>query len=849
MKVINLKCEYKVNPVGIDVKHPRLSWQIDSANKSLFQNKYRVIVASSKEKLDKNTGDLWDSDIQSSNDCWCEYKGTNLSGETKYFWKVQSEVEFVEEYGNVSNTRIESYTADFITGLIDEKWDSEWIRFFWNPSIPILKKDFTIVREIKQAVIYGTALGLYDLYFNNERVGNNYFAPGWTDYNKRVYYNAFDITEQIINGSNRIKARVAPGWYAGFLGPFEDKGYYGKEAFFSCRVRIDYTDGTSEIIRSDKTWQGAISQITRSDLLMGEEYNASVEVDDKELAAGSWGGVKNPEKHDVIPEAIQNYPGNPVKKIEELKALSINEIEKGKFVFDLGQNMVGVCRYKFKDLKKGEKLEIKYGEMLNEDGTVYTENLRSAKVTDTYIASGNDEEVWTPEFTFHGFRYVEISTLGNADTETVTGIVYSSVHELAGSFECGIPEVNQLYSNIIWGLRGNYFDIPTDCPQRDERLGWTGDTQMFIKSASYITDIAAFFKKWLVDLNDAQREDGAYTDVAPSLGRLGDGAAAWGDAGIICPYVLWQSYGDISFIKPCWAEMKKYMSYICSDGNTHNGENAISYGDWLSVNSNTPVNLIGLAYRAYDSRLMAEMAVAIGEDEDAKFYNNEAKASKDAFKKYFFIDKSRLAYPTQTACALAIYMDLVDGDELETVTKSFVSALEEHNGYLSTGFVGTGYLCPALSKIGRDDLAVQLLLNDGYPSWLYEVKNGATTIWERWNSWTQENGFGDVGMNSFNHYAFGAVCEWMYAELGGISQLEPGYKKILIAPKPDKRLGFVKTAYESCLGMIKSEWKYENNSIKFDITIPSGAVAEIRLPGEKSQLVKSGKYSFRIEER
>ena len=842
MQIRNLKCEYKVNPVGIDVVQPRLSWNLINDD-GCRQHSYRVLVASTQENIEKDLGDLWDSGIVETTELWGIYQGVDLPTEAKVFWCVETTCII-----NGKEQIIKSMPTCFITGLLGQKWDSEWIRFFWNPTVPILKKTINVSKKVKQAVIYGSALGIYDLDFNDNRVGDNYFAPGWTDYRKRVYYNAFEITDRIKNGFNTIKAKVAPGWYAGFLGPFEDKGYYGKEPFFSCRLRIDYTDGTHEIVRTDKSWEGCISQITRSDLLMGEEYDASIEIDGKDILAGASGNVINPEKHNCIPEIIQNYPGSPVKKVMELKALSVTEPCKGTFTFDLGQNMVGVARFKFNNLKAGQKLKIIYGEMLNEDGTVYTANLRSAKATDRYTAKGGNEEIWTPEFTFHGFRYVEIDGLtGMPDTDTVTGIVYSSMHELNGTFECGVPDVNKLYSNIIWGLRGNYFDIPTDCPQRDERLGWSGDTQMFIKSASYVTDIGAFFRKWLVDLNDAQREDGAYTDVAPSLGRLGDGAAAWGDAGIICPYVLWQAYGDTEFIRPFWNEMKKYMEYICADNNRHNGKNAVAYGDWLSVNSNTPVELIGLAYRAYDSRLMVEMAEAIGISEDAEFYKKEAEASKDAFKKYFFIDKSRLAYPTQTACALAIYMDLVDGEDLELTAKTFVSALEKHKGYLSTGFVGTGYLCPALSKIGRDDLAVQLLLNDGYPSWLYEVKNGATTIWERWNSWTKKDGFGDVSMNSFNHYAFGAVCEWMFAELGGITHLEPGYSKILIAPKPDRRLGFVKTSYKADIGVIKSEWKYDGDSIEFNITIPTGATAEIKLPGEETKIVGSGSYQYIVE--
>ena len=860
MEITNLRCEYKINPVGIDVANPRLSWQINSDQTNIIQKSYRVLVSKYLEEIEQNIGDTWDSGIINSNDYWCEYKGPQLTGETKYFWKI-----FVAAHGNASFRKdnvaaqaspsklkrsrsialFESQPANFITGLIEEKWDSEWIRFFWNPTVPLIKKELEIKKEVKQAVIYGSALGIYDLYLNSERVGDCYFTPGWTDYRKRVYYNAFDVTEQLKNGKNEIRARVAPGWYAGFIGPFEDKGYYGQEAFFGCRLRVDYLDGTYDIIKTDKSWQATGSSIQRSDLLHGETYEAGKKLEQVETL---WGRVVTPDSSNFLPEVVQNYPGLTVKKVMELKALSIDEPVKNRFVFDLGQNMVGICRYSFNDLKKGQTLEIKYGEMLNDDGTVYTDNLRSAQATDRYIAKGLKEEIWEPSFTFHGFRYVEINGLEEKPSkECVTGIVLSSMHELAGNFECGISEVNQLYSNIIWGLRGNYFDIPTDCPQRDERLGWTGDAQMFIKSASYITDIAAFFRKWLVDLDDARREDGAYPDTAPTLGRVGGGAAAWGDAGIICPYILWKTYGDTEFIKPFWTHMKEYMDFLYSEDNSHNSEKAISYGDWLSVNSETPVELIGLAYRAYDSKLMAEMAKAVKKKEDADFYERETEKSVDLFGQCFFDANQRPAYPTQTACALAIYMELLEGEELKIAADTLVEQLKDHNGYLSTGFVGTGYLCPALAKIGRHDLAVQLLLNDGYPSWLYEVKNGATTIWERWNSWTFEHGFGDVNMNSFNHYAFGAVCEWMFGYLGGIQPLEPGYKKILIAPKPDKRLGYVKTSYDCAYGRIVSEWKCVDDKVEYTIEIPIGATAEIILKGNEKILVGSGNYNFKIK--
>jgi alpha-L-rhamnosidase len=504
--------------------------------------------------------------------------------------------------------------------------------------------------------------------------------------------------------------------------------------------------------------------------------------------------------------------------------------------------MVGVVCLKV-NLPSGTELVLKHGEMLNPDGTVYTENLRSAKAVDRYIVRGGGEEIWQPRFTFHGFRYVEISGFPQRpDADAVTGVVWMSGVRETATFECSNEKVNRLFSNIQWGFRGNYLEVPTDCPQRDERLGWTGDTQMFIRSASYLADIRPFYKKWLVDLHDAQHEDGGYPDMAPFMGRMSYASSAWADAGIICPYVLWQAYGDTSFIRDWWPQMKKFMALICTDDNRHNGSNAVSYGDWLHFNSATPVRLIGLAYRAYDARLMAEMAVALGEEIDATHFTAEAQKSRALFRDAFF-QGLEVAVQTQTACALAIAMELLDGDELEKTRQCLFQCLENHNGYLTTGFVGTAYLCPALTKAGRPDLAVQLLLNENYPSWLYEVNNGATTVWERWNSWTKEDGFGNVGMNSFNHYAFGAVCEWMFESLAGIKPASPGFQTLEIEPCFTDKLDFVKASYESVQGKISSHWKKVSRGWTLELETP--VPAAVKLPSGTHQVGK-GKHRFEV---
>ena len=724
-------------------------------------------------------------------------------------------------------------------------WTAEWIRFGWGEAVPLLRKSFKVEKKVKRAELSGTALGVCELRLNGEKVGDTHLLPGWTDYRKRVYYHTFDVTDRVLPGENVLGGMPAAGWFASYFAPFGDKGYYGHEAWISSMLQIEYEDGSKETFSTDSSWKGTPGPISKADLLMGETYDARVEIDGWDAPGFDDSGwhssiLITPEER--LPERIEPFPGTPVRTISELPIQSLSEPKPGMYVADLGQNMVGVVRLKV-EVPAGTEIVLKHGEMLNLDGTLYTENLRSAKATDRYIAKGGGIEVWQPRFTFHGFRYVEIHGLPHPPKmDVVTGLVWMSELRETARFECSDEKVNRLFQNILWGFRGNYLEVPTDCPQRDERMGWTGDTQMFIRSASYLADIRPFYEKWMVDLHDAQHPDGGYPDVAPWMGRFGYASAAWSDAGIICPHVLWQAYGETEVIQTWWPQMKKFMELICTDVNRHNGPEAEPYGDWLHIQAETPTRLIGLAYRAYDARLMAEMAVAIGETTDAECFSVEAEKSRALFREQFFCDGA-VAVRTQTAAALAIVMELLSGDDLGKAEESLVQCMEERDGYLSTGFVGTGYLCPALTKMGRSDLAVQLLLNEGYPSWLHEVNNGATTIWERWDSWTAKGGFGDVGMNSFNHYAFGSVFEWMFESLLGIKPGAPGFLSVEIMPSFTDRFDFVKGSFDSIQGRIAVEWKRTESG--FELQIDTPVPTHVRLP-LLTETVAPGHHVFSV---
>jgi len=728
------------------------------------------------------------------------------------------------------------------------KWDAKWIRGGWaTRTCPMLRRDFCLDQDVVAATLYVTALGVCEPWLNGKKIGDVKLLPGYTDYHKRVYTHSFDVTDALTTGANTLSALLGQGWFAGYWGFNNHKGYYGRDAWFACVLEMEMKDGSSERLVTDSSWVWKDSPLLKADLLEGETYDARQETpgwNEPGMDPAEWKNVVLINRMETLPEIIESHPGVPVRQIDTLQAKSVSEPKPGTHVFDLGQNMVGVVRLKV-SVPTGTEIVIKHGEMLNADGTVYRDNLRSAECIDRYIARGTGEEIWEPRFTFHGFQFVEIEGLPVGCTlplDTVTGVVWMSDLKETATFECSDARVNRLFENIRWSFRGNYLEVPTDCPQRDERLGWTGDAQMFVKSATYLGDIRKFFKKWLIDLNDSQREDGAYPEVAPYMGMFIFGVAAWGDAGIICPYTLWKQYGDLSFVSDNWPQMKNYMDYLVSEGNNHNDVIKHACGDWLHINCPTPDRLIGLAYRAFDAQMMSEMARALGLEDDAVHFEKEAQRSRSLFRNELF-DGDRVKVRTQTACALAITMDLVSGDDYTQVSDTLVELLKESNGYLTSGFIGTGLLCPALTKIGRSDLALQLLLNDQYPSWLYEVDNGATTIWERWNSWTKEDGFGDVGMNSFNHYAFGAVCEWMMESLAGIKPGSNGFQTLEVEPVLTDKLDFVKASYESVQGSVSIHWKKAGQGYEVELEVPVSATVRLPFLTEK---VEAGRHLFKV---
>jgi len=704
------------------------------------------------------------------------------------------------------------------------------------PPPPQLRKSFEAEADIARATLYATAFGVYEASINGQRVGDFVFAPGFTDYKKRVYYQTYDVTSLVKpSAENVFAALLGDGWYAGYLGflpqlPVDSaRDHYGNEPRFRGQLEIEYTDGRTEVINTDNTWKATYGHIRESDMLMGETHDYAQATAGWQMPGfddSAWATVAVSRPHDV---PVQAHPGAPVTPHERIAAKSVKEVEPGVFIYDLGQNLSGWAEFTF-DGKAGQQIVVRHGEMLDADGKLYTTNLRKARCIDSYTLAEDGRVTLAPHFTFHGFQYVELSGIDNAlPLENVTGVVLQSAIEPAGQFACSEPLLNQLFHNIVWGQKGNYLEIPTDCPQRDERMGWTGDAQFFMPTALFNMDCGAFFTKWLIDLvQDSQLENGSFADVAPHV-ALGGGAVAWGDAAMICTYQMYRYYGDTRIIAAHFPNLVRGMEFL--ESSSENGiRSKVGYGDWLNKGGGAKDEVIATAYFAYLAGLMEEMAEAIGETEKAAHYGALAAQVKEAFITNFIADDGKILESSQTGYALAFTMDLVPDALMAKAAEQFEAEIARFDHHLATGFIGTPRLLPGLADAGKIDLAYQLLMNKDYPSWLFQVTLGATTMWERWDGWTPEEGFQDPGMNSFNHYAFGAVGEWLYSTIGGIAPIEPGFKHFEIAPKPGGGLTWANTSYRSIHGMIRSEWKLDGNTFTLEIEVPVNTTATVMLP-------------------
>lgn len=840
----HLTTEYQSSPLALDVPHPRLAWIVDA----IEQTAYQVQASSSPG----GNADLWDSGrIESSQSVAVPYGGPIAA---TVYWRVRT----WNESGEASDW---SDLAMF--GTLPSDLSPTWIggAIVGAPRstapLPILRREFTIGKEVASARLFVSALGLYEARLNGRRVGDDVLTPGWTDYRKRVRVQAYDVAELLVDGDNCIGAFLGDGWYCGNV-EWRGRQLYGDRPWLFAELRISYADGSTETISTGPDWSWTQGPVVEGDLLMGESFDARLEPEGWDLAGfddSKWWRAK---VGDVTSPLVGT--GSPMpKRMHTVGAISVRKIDRWPspdYIVDLGQNITGWARVTLRG-KAGTTIRLRFAEVLDEKQNLYTTNLRSARQTDYVTLPGGEEPfVWEPKFSFHGFRYVEIHGLGQEPALTdVEGVVVYSNLEATGEFTCSDPLVDQLQRNIVWGQRGNFVDVPTDCPQRDERLGWTGDAQVFAATSAFNMRTPTFWEKYVQDLEDSQDAEGHIPPTAPNTGVVGgDGGPAWADAFVIVPWETYLAYGDETILRRHYDAMTKFVSSLENDSigliRSHPDFKGFrGFGDWLSTNAETPHDLIGTAFFAYDLELMSKIARVLGKTEDASEFDELRGRVVQAWRGRFLTPEGLPNVATQTAALLALRFDLVEEAGREKIADWLVSDIRARDNHLSTGFVGTPYINHILTWTEHNDVAYELLLQKSWPSWLYPVTKGATTIWERWDGWTEEKGFQDPGMNSFNHYAYGAVGDWMVKVIAGINPSEPGFKKASLAPLPGGGLTSASASLETGYGRLASSWRIEGDEFLWDVEVPANTKAVAVAPPEFGGVVvplAPGKRSFKF---
>ena len=854
--VAGLRVEYLTSPIGIDVAQPRLSWRIESNRRNTVQAAYQLQVATGETSLVRGANLLWDSGkIASDASVFVNYGGPPALSRTRYYWRVRA-------WDAGSGASPWSAPAFWETGLLQPAdWTAQWIgpQQTTTDSLPapspLLRRSFRVDDRVRSARLYVTSLGLYEVYLNGQRVGDQLFAPGWTSYRRRLQYQTYDVASLLRPGANAVGAMLGDGWYRGNLGFFGQRNLYGRRLARRAQLEIRYESGRTARVVTDTAWRMTPGPVLASDIYGGETYDARREL-------GGW--VSAPfDDHAWSAVALLDPPAAalvaslspPVRRVRELRPVSIRRAPSGETLFDLGQNFTGWARLSVQG-QAGTTVTLRFGEVLDRDGNLYTANLRAAAQTDRYTLGGKSREVYEPHFTFHGFRYVAARGLpAPPDSTTITGIAVSSDLAQTGSLLTSDSLLNQLQRNIVWGQRSNFLDVPTDCPQRDERLGWTGDAQVFARTAAFNMDVNGFFAKWLADVAADQDPSGSVPWVIPNpLG--GDsvrfaGTAGWSDVAVIIPWTMYLTYGDRRLLERQYPSMRAWVDYARRRAGTDMiWRPGWQFGDWLALHSDDPsypgattgTDLIATAFLAHSTDLVARAAAVLGRADDAAAYHERFRAIREAFDREFVSRTGRVGENTQTAYALAIAFDLLPDSLVPAAAGRLARDVEARDHHLTTGFLGTPYLLHVLAGSGHIEDAFALLTQRTYPSWLYPITRGATTMWERWDGIRPDSSFEDPGMNSFNHYAFGAVGDWMYRNIGGIDvdSAGPGYRRSRIAPRPGAGLTSASASLETGYGTLSSAWRLDGKRFVLDVTIPANTSAEVTLWDARLDQVREG---------
>tara|TARA_R110002073_G_scaffold55697_2_gene142357 strand:- start:761 stop:3553 length:2793 start_codon:yes stop_codon:yes gene_type:complete len=846
------------NPIGFYNSKPTFSWKLPVSEEIKFQSAYNLVVASKPELL-PDDADLWDSEKQISNQStFVKYQGENLTSRQKVYWQVRfwnqddeesawSEVNSFE-LGLLKNS---DWQAKW-TGLDTAKDSIKGVRNFLMHRPQYLRKGFELSSDIESARLYITSKGVFDVHINGKDVSDDVLTPGWTPYNKRIETLTYDVSELLSSGENVIGVELASGWHSGRI----SRGKAVYENFASpkilCQLEVTLNDGSKTIIVSDESWKGTTNgPIRLASLYDGEVFDANLEMPNwatKTFDDASW---KSTEVQAIV-DSVKLEPKrhNTVKQMAVLEDVEIVSTTKNSAIFNMKQNMLGVPKVAV-PMKKGDTLIIRFSEMLLSDGTFYTKNYRSAKSTDYYIASGDGIIEYTPKFTFHGFQYIELSGFDPSaipNANWIKGLVQHSKFKQNGTFTSSHEKLNQLQSNITWGLRDNLLDIPTDCPQRDERLGWTGDAQVISPTAMFNYDTHAFWSAWLQSMRETQSEhdNGLIPVIIPDVLQRNNVSSGWGDACVIIPWDIYNITGDKRVLEENFDMAKKWIGYYQSKAKDHI-PNIHSFADWLQPypdkggktgnRGDTPRLFVNTAYFAHSAHLVSKISGVLGKTEDEQKYKALYKDIATAFEARFFDanGKFKNKKQTQTSYLLAIYFDLLQPETKVKAEKHLLEEIKNANYHLGTGFLGTPILPKVLDDMGEIDLMYKILFKETYPSWFYSINQGATTMWERWNSYSIEGGYNPQSMNSLNHYAYGAVGQWMYERIAGLSALEPGYKSIRIAPKPNEPLTSAEASVNTPYGKATSSWQLKNKIFNLDVVIPPNTSAEIHLPKTSKQ--------------
>ncbi|WP_241664771.1 alpha-L-rhamnosidase [Seonamhaeicola maritimus] len=835
------------NPLGFYDANPTFSWQLPVSELNKSQSAYQIVVASSPDLL-PNNADLWNSEKQETNQSvWIKYDGKPLASRQKAYWQIKywNQDDEVSQWSEVNH---------FELGLLkNSDWKAKWVGLdtakdsirgrgkvlIHKPQY--LRKGFELSNDIASARLYITSKGVFDVSINGENVSDDAMSPGFTTYDKRIETLTYDVTNLIESGQNTIGVELASGWYSGRLlwGTTPWDNTISPKVL--AQLEMTMKDGTKEVIVSDKGWKGMTNgPLQFAEIYDGEIYNANKEMpnwttnnfDDKDWAKVEEAEIDNqiqlePKRHKTVQNKIELTPQVITEK-------------DGAVIFDLKQNMVGVPMVNV-PMKKGDTLKIRFAEMLSPDGTFYTKNYRSAHSTDYYIAAKDGDISYMPKFTFHGFRFVELSGFDTSKEPVknwVTGIVQYSDFDDNGRFTSSHDKLNQLQSNIVWGLRGNFLDIPTDCPQRNERLGWTGDAQVFGPTSMFNADVYSFWASWLQSVREAQLENGAIPWTVPDSRGNKIASSGWGDVCTIIPWKIYMRTGDIGFLEDNFAMMKDWVAHHELKSKNYIS-NMMSFSDWLQphpengdTKGDTSRNLIGTAFFAHSAKLTAQTAQVLGENEEQAKYEALYKTVAKAFDEKYFDETGKVkgVTETQTSYLLALAFDLLPESKQKNAQANLLRKLKDADNHLRTGFLGTPLLSQVLDDMGEIDLIYKLLFNETYPSWFYSINQGATTIWERWNSYSKKEGFNPMNMNSLNHYAYGAIGEWMYERIGGIAPLEAGYKVIRIAPEPREQLKSASASLNTPYGKVSSAWETENGAFKLSIIVPPNTSSKVVFP-------------------